>query len=379
MQALIKKWVKVCTQSNAGAAIVDLRGRGGVEKGRRLVCEAVSTLQEAYGIPVVALTSKETRSQQERIAHELRSRFSVPIVGAASAGAVIPMSLAKVCFGGILMYPNWGFGGATGIQDQGNGLAPDVIVDDAKFDGGDPILARGLAIAATLARIPPARRVTSTEAARLPLPTVPGWSLLREQWEQSHAAWKVLRGYTLTGSIMTTGEPGEGSYRLEIDRGTGFVENIQIGDYKHQLEVPLSAAPMMANKDGNIPITGAGVNIAKVMAAFDGPFADGLFDGAPAIDVCHHNGAGCFRLRATIDGARFTFLLDTDSLRIRAMSWTESWLVGQMTVSRNFLDYQEHAPGIWLPMTIEFDTPAMTRRYMILRVEIASASGLPSS
>ena len=128
------------------ALVLDLRGRGGADKGIRDVLRLLvpGSHQQFVG-PIVALIDRQTRSAKEMLAFQLRARGLARLVGEPTAGAVLGAGFEEISGSAILMYP----GGAIPTYTdsiEGRPVVPDVVTAwGGPYSGGrDPILAAGL-------------------------------------------------------------------------------------------------------------------------------------------------------------------------------------------------------------------------------------------
>jgi carboxyl-terminal processing protease len=134
------------TFGDVDGLVLDLRGRGGSAAAVTEVTNALGGREPLFGVPVVALIDRGTRSAKEVLAHELRKKQLATLVGERTAGAVIPATFADVGHDSVLMFPSFTLGSYTRLL-EGKGVAPDVAVADPLpyAAGADPILAAGLA------------------------------------------------------------------------------------------------------------------------------------------------------------------------------------------------------------------------------------------
>lgn len=134
--------------SGCEALVLDLRGRGGSAAEVRRLAELLDPQGGSWRRPLVLLTDRGTRSAKEMLAHDLRAREAVVIVGERTAGAVIPATFRQVAPDAVLMYPSSTLGRYTRLL-EGAGVEPDVAVAD-EWTGSreaDPILEAGLVAA----------------------------------------------------------------------------------------------------------------------------------------------------------------------------------------------------------------------------------------
>jgi C-terminal processing protease CtpA/Prc len=157
----------------AEGLVVDLRGRGG----QVAVANRTVRLLASTGRPVVLLVDRETRSAKELVAHKLKGKAGITLVGERTAGAVLPGEVVDLPGGERVMLPAAASPAArarasSGMEArdlelisgllEGAGVEPDVPVarSGPYAAGADPILEAGLRfVAERLAAVPPRVRV----------------------------------------------------------------------------------------------------------------------------------------------------------------------------------------------------------------------------
>jgi C-terminal processing protease CtpA/Prc len=133
----------------AKALAIDLRGRGG----RVDVIGSLSRILSREKRPVALLIDRQARSAKEMLAHRLKGRSHITLVGETTAGAVLPAGFTDLPGGAQLMAPI-STGDLSirffnrGQKLEGRGAIPDVEVDSPipYAAGQDVILERALAL-----------------------------------------------------------------------------------------------------------------------------------------------------------------------------------------------------------------------------------------
>lgn len=136
------------------ALVLDLRGRGGVEKTVRDVLEMLSPgPKQRFSGPIVALIDHHTRSAKEQLAYELRARGLARLVGEPTEGAYLGAGFELLDPITILMLPQSTVGPYAALI-EGHPITPDAAAPVAgPYAGGkDPLIAAGLDEAVRLVR-----------------------------------------------------------------------------------------------------------------------------------------------------------------------------------------------------------------------------------
>lgn len=131
--------------SDCDALILDLRGRGGNAMMVPQILAVLEGRRVPWRKPVVALIDELTRSAKEAIAYEIRERDVGRLVGATTAGALLPATFVDVGEGHVLMYPGMKLPKYSDAV-EGKGVPPHVEVAPLRrFNNGrDPILEAGI-------------------------------------------------------------------------------------------------------------------------------------------------------------------------------------------------------------------------------------------
>ncbi len=137
--------------------LLDLRGRGGSALECAAIVRAVADAGEA-GVPTVALLDGRTRSAKEVVAGDLQRRGLALLVGARTAGAVLPASFVAIDDRAVLMLPEQRLGAAS-KRLEGRGVEPDLRVEGSvpAVPGRDPILQAGQDALVDILRTPSGR------------------------------------------------------------------------------------------------------------------------------------------------------------------------------------------------------------------------------
>ncbi len=125
--------------------VLDLRGRGGVERTSNRIISYLSGPRALWHGPIVLLIDVNTRSAKELIAHRLQASGRARTVGQNTTGAVLYSRSFSIGEGAYIMLP---VGEVPYYSDvlEAVGVAPDVPVEVelAYAAGADPILDAGL-------------------------------------------------------------------------------------------------------------------------------------------------------------------------------------------------------------------------------------------
>lgn len=147
--------------AGAEALVLDVRGRGGSDAVVRRVLSYFTGRRARWRRPVVVLTSQGTRSAKEILAFHWKRAGRGPIVGERTQGACLGCQFKQLSDGSVLMVPVVDVRRMTGGQQlEGNGVAPDVLVEQLPLPyrgGRDAILDAGLREAAARVTVTPAR------------------------------------------------------------------------------------------------------------------------------------------------------------------------------------------------------------------------------
>jgi carboxyl-terminal processing protease len=132
--------------------VLDLRGPGGapseIQEVLRLF-ESHAADGPRWQRPVVAIIDRGTRSAKELLAFELRERFSIPLVGERTRGAVLGARFFDLKDDSVLMIPTIDMRSLSrGAPLEGRGVKPDVRCNDKLpwSRGRDPLLERALTL-----------------------------------------------------------------------------------------------------------------------------------------------------------------------------------------------------------------------------------------
>jgi C-terminal processing protease CtpA/Prc len=135
------------------AFILDLRGRGGNAMMVPRILDVLADSNDEWTGPLVALIDDLTRSAKEAIAWEIRDRGIGTLVGARTAGALLPATFQPVGDGMVLMFPTFTLRPYT-ERIESRGVEPHVAVEPSRTftRGRDAILEAGLREAASQVR-----------------------------------------------------------------------------------------------------------------------------------------------------------------------------------------------------------------------------------
>lgn len=139
--------------SDCDAIILDLRGRGGNAMMVPRIIDVLADSDDAWSGPIIALIDDLTRSAKEAIAWEIRDREIGTLVGARTAGALLPATFQPVGNGMVLMFPTFTLKPYT-ERIEGRGVDPHISVEPSRTlaHGRDAILEAGQREAASQVR-----------------------------------------------------------------------------------------------------------------------------------------------------------------------------------------------------------------------------------
>ncbi len=130
---------------NCEGLILDLRGRGGIERTANRIVSYFSGRRPLWHGPLILLIDVNTRSAKEMIAHRLQSSGRAETVGHNTTGAVLYSQTFSIGQEMYLMLPVGVVPRYSSVL-EGVGVAADVaVLDDLpRAEGGDPILEAGI-------------------------------------------------------------------------------------------------------------------------------------------------------------------------------------------------------------------------------------------
>lgn len=366
--AIIDTWEKLVVEHPCVCgAILDLRGRGGVDGIRLKVIAAVERMRDHFGLPVVAIIDAATRSQKEVIAQNLREKLAVPLIGAPTAGAVIPMSLANVGYGTILMYPSYDVD-AYRQMDGSHGVQPDFPCEPLGpyAQGRDPLIDKAMRIVIAMPR--PAKKTTvqaenSAVEMNSSLPAILTWTELCEL-RRTNPPTQVA--FNISGEMLIDGYDDVGTVSFIVDPvNNSFESEHRFGSALYHLKLSGTQSIFSTSSGGVQNFDSFQAERAKALTDLNGPFVEGIYSQCNVTDVEYWCSHPAYRVTANWRSEmEIVFLIDAVTFRTIGRISTQSFMGGQIK-SVECINYPpELDPGAGIPLSMTVETPMQLKRFI---------------
>lgn len=366
--SIIEKWEKLVVEHpTVRGAIIDLRGRGGVDGIRLKVIAAVERLHHHFGLPVVAIIDAATRSQKEVIAKTLQEKLAVPLVGAPTAGAVIPMSLANVGYGTILMYPSYDVE-AYRQMDGRHGVQPDIPCEPIgpHAQGRDRLIEEAVRVVIGMPR-PAKRSIQLAENRPIVmnslLPATLTWSELCDR-RLNNPPKEVL--FNISGEMRIDGYDEVGTVSFTVDPvNNNFEFAHHFGSALHQLKLSKTRSIFVTSSGGVRNLDDYQSERAKVLTDLNGPFVEELHFQCNVTGVEYWGEIPAYRVTANWRSEmEVDFLIDAATYRTIGRISTQPFMGGQIR-SVEYINYPpEVDPRAGIPLAMTIETPMQVKRFI---------------